>query len=409
MSDSIEYQDGLFVGSAAHERDTVGVTEGPAAGSTGTALMARPDESLVGTVSPVPIPVQFDDRTGVEPASRPIRGPGGAHRRTMVAVVVAALVAALAVGAAVGAAASGGGTGSGTPASGSSRGALAGAAARSAAAPTVAFTLQATQASAARTTTLVAGSGAVDLAKGVGRMTATVPALSGVVGSGGDSVSVVTDGHAVYVGVPALAEMTGGRSWLKATLPTDAAAGDQGIATLAILSDPTRLMGLLGSLGGPVTNLGPVVLDGTPTTEYRTTVTLAALASRARHGSSSRISSLGAATAGILGRLGNTSVPVTAWVGSDGHLRQLSVSLLLSHATLAGLVGDAVSGSLGGSPATRSTTSTTLTVGFSGYGEPVDASPPPASDVTDLGSVLSSVQGGISRVVHDLSGLAARL
>ena len=227
MSDSIEYQDGLFVGSAANERDTVGVAEGSVTGSTGTALMTRPDESLVGTASPAPVP--FHGRPVADPGSLPIRGTGAAHRRTLVAVVVAALVAALAVGAAVGAAVFGGGTGSGTPASGSSRGALAGAAARSAAAPTVAFTLQATQASDARTTTLVEGSGAVDLAKGVGRMTATVPALSGVVGSGGDSVSVVTDGHAVYVGVPALAEMTGGRAWLEATLPTDTVTGDPGL------------------------------------------------------------------------------------------------------------------------------------------------------------------------------------
>ena len=404
MGDSIEFKNGVTVDRAAHQSETADAAEGRTSTSTGTALMPRPGASLVGAVPPMP--VGFDNRPGARPES--VWGPRSAHRRTLVVVVVAALVAAIATGAAVGAAASGRGTGSGTPAQGSSRGALAAAAAGTAAAPTVAFTLQATQATAAATTTLVTGSGAVDLARGVGRMTAAVPELSGVVGSGGDSASLVTDGRAVYVGVPALAQLTG-RIWLRATLPTDAVTGGTASAILATLSDPTRLVGLLGSLGGTVTDLGPVVLDGTSATEYRTTITLAALASRASHGSSSRISSLGAATARILSRLGNVSVPVTAWVGPDGRLRQLSVSLLLSRASLAGLLGDAVSGSLGTPPATLSATSTTITVGFSHYGEPVDASVPPASEVTDLGSILSSVQGGLPRVAHDLSGLAARL
>ncbi len=405
MGDSIEFQNAVTVDRAAHQSETADGAEGHTSTSTGTALMPRPGESLIGPVPP--LPVALDDRPGARPES--VRGSLPAHRRTLVAVVVAVLVAAIATGAAVGAAGSGTGTGSGTPAHGSSRGALAAAAAGTAAAPTVAFTLQATQASAATTTTLVAGSGAVDLATGVGRMRATVPELSVVTGVGGDSVSLVTDGRAVYVAVPGLARLTAGRTWLRATLPTDAVKGDAGSATLAILADPTRLLGLLGSLGGPVTDLGPVVLDGTPATEYRTTITLGALASRTGHGSSSRISSLGAETARILGRLGNVSVPVTAWVGPDGRLRQLSVSLLLSRASLAGLFGDAVSGSLGASPATRSATSTTVTVGFSHYGEPVDAGVPPASEVTDLGSILSSVRGGLSRVAGDLSGLAASL
>jgi hypothetical protein len=318
--------------------------------------------------------------------------------------VVVSLVAAGAVAIAAGAAAAGGGSGAAPPTPGSPRGALAGAATKSMAARSVAFTVQASQTSAATSTTLLSGSGAVDLATGVGRMSASVPALSGIVGGGDDSVSLVTSGGAVYVGVPALAQLTGGKTWLEGTLPKDGHSGSSGLATLAILTDPARLIGLLGSSGSPVTTVGPAVLGGVPTTEYRTTVSLAGLASRLDHGRRP-----GARAAAILGRMGNTSVPVTAWVAGDGTLRQLSASILLTRATLGGLVGEVVSGSPNGSGASLSRAATTLTVGFSHYGEPVAVTVPPAAQVTNVGSVRSLLPRDISRFGHDLSGLAARI
>ena len=166
-----------------------------------------------------------------------------------------------------------------------------------------------------------------------------------------------------------------------AGLPQGRRTGNAVSSTLAVLADPSQLLGLLSSIGGQVTTVGNVDLDGVQTTEYPTTVTVSELAARA---GLSTGSGLGARVAKVLGQLGNTSVPVTAWVGTDGYVRQLSASLDLSRATLGGLAGDLVTSSLNGSTSGQSTSATDVTVGFSHYGAPVDVTAPPASQVTDV-------------------------
>jgi hypothetical protein len=307
---------------------------------------------------------------------------------------------------AFGAAAFGGGFGPSPATPGSARGALGAAAASSAGATSVAFTVSATRTNASTVTTLVSGSGAVDMTNHTGSLTATVPALSGVVGSGQDSIDVVTSGSTVYLGSPALTSLTGGTTWLKAALPEGTKPGTPDSSTLAVLADPSQLLGLLASIGGPVTTVGTVDLHGATTTEYRTTVTLSELASRAGLPSGS---ALGARVARALGQLGSTSVPVTAWVGTDGYVRQLSASLDLARATVAGLVGDLVSGALSSSTASQSTTATTVTVGFSHYNEPVAVTVPPASQVTDVSGIVSSVTGAVRDLGNAVAGVASHL
>jgi hypothetical protein len=264
--------------------------------------------------------------------------------------------------------------------------------------------VSATGSSSSTTTSLVSGSGAVDLKQDVGRLTATVPALATLVGSGNDSVDVVGDTGAVYVASPALSSVTGGTRWLKVDLPQGSTSSDS--ATLGVLSNPSQLLGLLSSIGGQVTTVGNVDLNGVPTTEYRTTVTLSELASKAGLTAGS---AMGARVAQILGHLGNTSVPVTAWVGDDGYVRQLSASLDLSRLTPAGLAGDLVNGTLGGSSAGQSTSSTTVTVGFSHYNEPVTVTVPPASQVTDVSSIVSSIKGAVADIQKAVSSFASNI
>jgi hypothetical protein len=316
--------------------------------------------------------------------------------------VIASLIAAVAFGAA----AFGGAFGTHSASPGSGRGALGAAAANSAAATSVAITLSATRANSSTSTTLVSGSGAVDLTRDVGHLTATVPALSGLVGSGNDSVDVVGDTGAVYVGSPALSSVTGGTTWLKVDLPQGSTSSSADSATLGVLSNPSQLLGLLSSVGGQVTTVGNVDLNGVPTTEYRTTVTLSELASRA---GLSAGSSLGAHVAKVLGQLGNTTVPVTAWVGDDGYVRQLSASIALSRLTPAGLAGDLVNGTLGGSSADQATSSTAVTVGFSHYNEPVTVTVPPASQVTDVSGIVSSVTGAVADIRRVVSSFVSNI
>ncbi len=394
MGDSVEFHDGVFVATGRHEA----VENGGMGPATGTALMVRPDGHLAPVDVPGPlVSAELPPAGPVGPAPTPAPAAGGA-RRVAVATIVASLIAAVAFGAA----AFGGAFGSHSSTPGSGRSALGAAAASSAGATSVAFTVSASRATSSTTTTLVTGSGAVDLAHDTGRLTATVPAVSGIVGGGNDTVNLVADNNSLYVSSPALSSATGDVHWLKVTLPADSAGPDS--STLAVLANPSQLLGLLSSLGGQVTTVGNVDLDGVPTTEYRTTVSVAELASRAGVTAGS---TLGNRIAQVLGRMGNTSVPVTAWVGTDGYVRQLSASLDLSRLTLGGLAGDVVNGTLGSSTAGKATTSTTVTVGFSHYNQPVTVTVPPASQVTDANGIVSTVKGAVSDLRHAVSSFAS--
>ncbi len=409
MSESVEYRDGIFVATGPTASVFPDPPAGPATGTgtgtaTATALMDRPGEGLAKVDVPGPL----------VSADLPPRGPAapvasasasGGARRIAVATIAASLVAAMAFGAA----AFGGGFGGGNdPTPGSGRSALGAAAANSAAATSVAFTLAATRTTSASTTTLVDGSGAVDIADHTGTLSATVPSLAGYVGSGDDSVDLITDGSSLYVGSPALSSLTGGTTWLKADLPQGTSSPD--LSTLAVLSNPSELIGLLSSVGGQVTTVGNVEVDGTQTTEYRTTVTLSELASRAGVGAGS---AMGGRVAKVLQQLGSTSVPITAWVGTDGYVRQLSASIDLSRATLGSVASDLIGGALDGTLPTgtsaQSTSATTVTVGFDDYNAPVSVTVPPASQTTDVSSILSSAHRIASDIGSAVSAVTSRL
>ena len=218
------------------------------------------------------------------------------------------------------------------------------------------------------------------------------------------SVDVISDGTNVYLDIPGVSSLTGGKSWIETSLSglgtlTGSSVGSLSLSTLA---DPTQALGMLGALGSPVTNEGTVQLNGEPTTEYRTVISVADVVSRLRQGSSS-------AAAGVaskaLQQLGVPSVPVTAWVGRDGLLRQLSVTVDLSHASIAGVLGSL--GSSASAPAAGTTVN--LTVGLSHYGEPVSVSVPPASQVANLNDIASSLKGLASQLGGTLSGLASHV
>lgn len=403
MGDSVEYRDGVFVATGPTSVDGLDRSGGTA---TGTALMVRPTGHLAPVDAPGPLVGAELPPAGPTPPSSSKAPAAGGARRIAVATVVASLIAAMAFGAAAFGDAFGGRSSS-TPTPGSARGALGAAGAASTSATSVAFTVSAARTTSSTTTTLVNGSGAVDLTTNTGKLTATVPALSGLVGSGNDTVNVIADGSTVYLGSPALSSITGGTTWLKASLPKDTSNADS--STLAVLANPSQLLGLLSTVGGNVTTVGNVNLHGTQTTEYSTTVTLAELASRAGLTAGSR---LGARVSQVLQQLGNTSVPVEAWVGKDGYVRQISVSLDLSRATLGSLASDLVDGVLNGAIPTgtsgQATTATTVTVGFSHYNAPVTVSAPPASQTTDIDSIVHSIRGVVSDVGQAVSSFASK-
>ena len=373
-----------------HRAGTIArVDEGP-----GTALAPRPDGSLVPpgppTVSMTPVP------------AKP-KGP----TRLAIAVIAAAIVAAVAVGAAAfsgGSAASGSGADiASTSPSGAAHGSLAASAAASASASSVSFTVSATETTPSSTTTLLQGNGSADLAKGVGRLTASVPGLSSVLGVGSQSsVDVISDGTNVYLNIPGVSTLTGGKSWVETSLAglgslTGSSASSLSLSTLA---NPSEAFHTLGSLGSPVTDEGTVTLNGEQVTEYQATVNIADVASRLAQGSDAS-----GAAAKAIQKLGIPTVPVTAWVGHDGLLRQLSLTADVSHASLGGLLGALGSGS---STAAAGTTVSVI-LGLSHYGDPVSVSVPPASDVTNLNDIASSLKGVAAQLGGALSGIASHV
>ena len=254
------------------------------------------------------------------------------------------------------------------------------------------FTLSATTSSPATTTTLFRASGAYDLGQGEGEATATVPLLStmtaGLLGAKG--VHLLVSGSTAYVQIPGASAVLGSNHWLSVPL---GAHKDVGLSPTSFtgLADPAALVRLLGDAGGPVTTTHGVDVDGTSTTEYATSITLSSLAAKADPSLS------GSTVASILDRLGLVSVPLTAWVGPGGLLRQISLTVDLSHANLGGVAGSI----LGTSSGTGSGAVVTVTAGFTNYGRPVSVSAPPASDTTDL----SSAMGAVSGLSHSVSGL----
>ncbi len=371
---------------------------GYSVGAPGTGLEPRPDDSLVplGPPGPPAMPA---------PGTARSKSPG----RLVLAVIAVSTIAAIAIGAA----AFGGGSGTGSsgvaepgPGSASARGSLASSAAVSAASSSVTFSVSATQSTSSSTTSLLSGHGSVDLSGGIGRVSASVPGLSPLLGGGASaSVDVVSDGTNVYLDLPGISSLTGGKSWVETPLsalgPLTGSSADS--LALSALADPTKALDMLGSVGSPVTKVGIVRLNGEPTTEYRTTISVAAVASKLAQGSSS--TGAGAA-AKALQQLGVPSVPLTAWVGGDGLLRQLSIRVDLSHASLAGLLGP-----LGVASPSHPAVGTTVevTVGLSHYGLPVSVSVPPASEVTNLNDLAPSLKGLASQLGGTLSGLASHV
>ncbi len=287
-----------------------------------------------------------------------------------------------------------GGTSATTPMSPVSAGAarLQTAAVLTDAANSVAVSLTATAVTGGTTSTLVTGSGAFDLTRDAGRLSISSPALSTALGQAtAGSVTVLSDGTDLYLQAPQLASLAGGKTWLKVPIAPPAAGSGTGSGAGALsggaLGDPSKILGLLAQYGGKVTTVGPATVGGMPTTEYRADISLSQVAAKApaavRHPFS------GTDRQGLQ-RLGITSIPVSVWIGSDGRLRQVQVTVDLTHASLPDLGLGA--GSAGSSTAPPALPVVTETIGLTDYGVPVTVTPPPASQVADLSQALHSLQ-----------------
>ena len=215
--------------------------------------------------------------------------------------------------------------------------------------------------------------GAGDFETGVGRAEVE---LVGRPGSPAAHLTVIRTADGVYAKLPEGATPLGpGKPWVKVDAATLArlaqlAGGDIGAQ---LTGAPLDALAYLRAVSGDVQIVGPDIVAGEPTTRYRGVVDPQKVADQ-----------LPPALRPEAGRLaGHVGQPLPAdlWIDAEGRLRKLVLTADLHQAGPAGAGAQPV----------------TLTLVLSDFGTAVDATPPPADQVVDVGGLLGGFLGGTRR------------
>jgi hypothetical protein len=204
--------------------------------------------------------------------------------------------------------------------------------------------------------------GAFDFVNKTGTLTLDVPSSAG---SQAEQATVREIGSTLYLHIPALGVLEGGKSWVQ----VDLSQYVQNSGALGDLStgDPTQVLGLLQHASSSIVDLGAATVDGVATTHYRATIDLAQLSTTSGAGTS-------VLTPDQLHQLeqllGLSSVPEDVWVDAQGRARQMSL-----HFSVLGLT-------------------VTTTLRLSDFGAPVTVTAPPPDQVADGSDLLNSGQLG---------------
>jgi hypothetical protein len=219
----------------------------------------------------------------------------------------------------------------------------------------------------------VAGVG--DLSSGDGRLTVDAPPPLG-------SAEVLHVGDDLWVSAPALVgDMLGSDTWLHADAATLAEAlGETGMTgfDLSFALDPVKAVDYVRSVSGDVTEVGTETVQGEETTHYSTHLDPAKLADLA--GDDASRDALDQAVTAV-----NQEIPVDLWIDDAGRLRKVTVSVDLDLLQLpegTDTRGATLEGPL------------TATFELSDFGTPLDTTPPPADQVTEVGPLLAMLTRG---------------
>jgi hypothetical protein len=182
----------------------------------------------------------------------------------------------------------------------------------------------------------------------------------------GQSIDIVVNNDVLYVKVPASSSSALGVTtpWVSLNLNTLAQA-DLGQSYQQLVSDgqqgPSESLAILQSASSSgVRKAGTTTLFGTTTTEYRTTVDLNKVASAAGK------PALAPAIQSLESKYHISSIPLEVWVDSQDRVRRLVENVDIP--------------SSGSTPAV----SAAVTVNINAFGVPVNVTPPPAGQVTDI-------------------------
>jgi hypothetical protein len=212
-----------------------------------------------------------------------------------------------------------------------------------------------------------------------------IAAALGAQGAGIDAFlpdRLVMDGTVMYVRMPGLKEQVpGAKPWVRMDVQELAAQQGQDLSQLQQLggqADPTQLLKVLEAVGGSIETVGEETIRDEVTTHYRASLDLAKLGSVLPEAQRAAFQQqLDVAQQ----QLGLTEVPFDVWLGQDGLLRRIAMSLDLSAAA-------AQSGTPG--PA-----SVGFTMDVYDYGVEVDVEVPPKGKTMDFEKLLGAGLGNM--------------
>jgi hypothetical protein len=198
------------------------------------------------------------------------------------------------------------------------------------------------------------GEGLFDLATQRGSMTMTL-------GQFGTAEMIMLD-DVLYMKMPALNQLTGGKPWLKLELDALLKASGTNVEQLRQLAnqDPTQSLAYLEGISGDVTVVGQEPVRGTATTHYKATIDLDEVAKK-HAAMASMITTLKT-------QIGSARLPVEVWVDGDGRMRKMTQKFTV---TVEGTKAE-----------------TSVSMEMYDFGTPVSVSAPPAAETQDGAPLL---------------------
>ena len=213
------------------------------------------------------------------------------------------------------------------------------------------------------------GVGAFNYENRDGEFTMTFPPTGGV--ELGEIKMILAD-NVVYEQFPAaLAQQLGGKRWVKIDLATIGAQSGIDVGSLAqAQTNPTQALDYLKGASGDVTVVGREKLRGDDVTHLTAMLDLAKAAESATPAQKKAAEQTAQMFEGQL-------VPTNVWLDDEGRLRKMTYVIDMSKVKL---------------PQTATSTPVGGTMNFAieiwDFGVKVDAEPPPADEVTDLGAQM---------------------
>jgi hypothetical protein len=219
-----------------------------------------------------------------------------------------------------------------------------------------------------------AHSGALSIAMSFGG----VPQVTAVLGGSTLRMREILEGKRIYIGLPAAlaSKLPGGRPWLSVNLAKLASrAGIPGLSSLLdnpASADPAQFLQYLRAVSGRVRTIGSATIDGRRTTGYRATIDLS---KAARVAPAAERQTAAQAIAAIERETGLRRVPVEVWIDGQHLVRRIVVTMTENL------------------PSTGQRLTTAITADILSYGPQPTPQLPPASQVTDLDSLIGAQAG----------------